>query len=471
MGRLFLKIFLSFWLSTVLIVGTMFLASERPGLREAHDFWQSTLARSLIVNAEIFVKSYEEAGCTSVAPYLKELSDTRIKEYLLDSGGMTLCGEAAPPQAIHLAASVRQHGARTLLIAPDGARFNARMVPSKAGGYYVLVIEIPPGMDRPRVVGSLLHLLLAVAISALICFWLARYLTAPVIRLRTAAHRLAAGDLTARAGSPSHGSSRPLRRRSDEIADLVVDFDHMAGRVESVISGQKRLIRDISHELRSPLARMSFALALARRQTTAADAQPLDRIHREADRMNTMIERMLNLSRLQTDDGLTREVSLKAVDIAQVVRDVVEDADFEAQSRECHVVISADQPARCEVRGNPELLRSALENVVRNALHYTVPHSQVMVTLTCDAGSVVLIVNDQGPGVPEADLSKLFRPFYRVDSARDRQSGGTGLGLAIAEQAVHRHGGTISAANSCRGGLEVTITLPRAAPEEMSSRG
>lgn len=471
MGRLFLKIFLSFWLTTVVIVGLMFLASEQPGLREAHNFWQSTLARSLSVNAEIFVKSYEAAGCTSVAPYLKQLSATRIKEYLLDSGGMTLCGEAAPPEAIKLAASVRQHGARTQVIAPDGARFNAQMVPSNSGGYYVLVIEIPSGMDRPHVIGSLLRLLFAVAVSALICFWLARYLTAPVIRLRAAAHRLAAGDLTARAGSPSHGPSRPLRRRSDEIADLVVDFDHMADRVESVISSQKRLIRDISHELRSPLARMSFALALARRQTKAEDGQPLERIHREAERLNTMIERMLNLSRLETDDGLTQEDSLETVNLGAVLKDVVEDADFEAQSRDCHVVIAGNQEGRCEVRGNPELLRSAIENVVRNAVHYTVSHSEVKVTLACGASSVALTVNDQGPGVPEADLPKLFRPFYRVDSARDRQSGGIGLGLAIAEQAVHRHGGTITAANSSSGGLQVTITFPRVTPEKVVSPG
>ena len=461
MGRLFFKIFLSFWLTTVLIVGLMFLASEQPGLREAHDFWRSTLARSLSVNAEIFVKSYEEAGCISVAPYLKQLSATRIKEYLLDSGGMTLCGEAAPPEAIHLAASVLQHGTRSQVIAPDGARLNAHVVASKSGGYYVLVIAIPPGMDRPHLTGSLLRLLLAVAVSALICFWLARYLSAPVIRLRAAAHRLAAGDLSARAGSPAHTPGGSPRRRSDEIADLVIDFDHMAGRLESVISSQKRLIRDISHELRSPLARMSFALALARRQTKAEEARPLDRIHREAERLNNMIERMLSLSRLETDDGLTQEDSLRSVDVEQLLQEVVEDADFEAQSRNCHVVVAGHQDSQCEVRGNPELLRSAVENVIRNAVHYTAPHSDVTVTMACDASAVSLTVNDQGPGVPEADLAKLFRPFYRVDSARDPQSGGTGLGLAIAEQAVHRHGGTITAANSSHGGLQVTITLPR----------
>ncbi len=469
MGRLFLKIFLSFWLTTVLIVGLMFLASERPGLREAHDFWQSTLARSLSVNAEIFVESYEHAGCASVAPYLKELSATRIKEYLLDSGGMTLCGDAAPPEAVSLAASVREHGARASAMGPEGVRFNAQRVSSTGGGYYVLVIEIPSGMDRPHLFGSLLRLLLAVAISALICFWLARYLTAPVIRLRAAAHRLAAGDLTARAGAPGNGAVSASRPRSDEIADLVVDFDHMAGRVEEVISSQKRLIRDISHELRSPLARMSFALALARRQTPSADAQPLERIQLEAQRLNAMIERMLNLSRLENDDRLSQAESLQDINLSDLIKDVVSDADFEAQSGESRVVIAGILDPQCTVRGNRELLRSALENVVRNAVHYTAPHSQVTVTGACDDASVSLTVNDQGPGVPPEDLAKLFRPFYRVDSARDRQSGGTGLGLAIAEQAIHRNGGTITAANAGSGGLEIVITLPRFAAKALDA--
>ena len=277
-------------------------------------------------------------------------------------------------------------------------------------------------------------------------------MTTPIVKLRDTTHELAAGNLTARI-------SHKLIKRRDEIGYLGRDFNLMAGRIESLVEAQRRLLRDISHELRSPLARLRVALELVRRRAAPELSVGLDRIERESESINEMIGQLLALSRVESGADRLRNVP---VDLCALVKDVADDADFEARSRNRSVRVTTSDA--CTTSGVPELLRSAIENVVRNAVHYTAEATEVEITLRCEdveAERYVLIsVRDHGAGVPEEAINEIFRPFYRVEDARDRQTGGTGLGLAIAARAVRLHGGSITAANAPDGGLIVELRLP-----------
>ncbi|MEW6490704.1 MAG: ATP-binding protein, partial [Thermodesulfobacteriota bacterium] len=293
----------------------------------------------------------------------------------------------------------------------------------------------------------------ALAVVLAVSWFLARSLAAPIRELRRATRRLASGDLGARVGAS-------LGNRTDETAELGRDFDRMAARIEELLEAQQRLLRDISHELRSPLARLGVALELARQKAGPQAAPPLDRIGREAERLNERIGQLLTLTRLE---GAGELPAREEVDLAELVGEVARDADFEARARGCTVELEACEPAR--VVGVPELLRRAVENVVRNAVRFTAEGTAVAIRLRQPAPAGAHIeVCDRGPGLPEAALAEVFRPFYRVADARDRSSGGTGLGLAIAERAVRLHGGSIRAENRGEGGLRVTIELPARAP-------
>jgi signal transduction histidine kinase len=309
----------------------------------------------------------------------------------------------------------------------------------------IVTLGLRPGAPPTR-----WHIAWAVAllVSGGICYLLTRYLTRPVLRLRGAARQLAEGDLTARANDP--------RPRRDEIGELVRDFNFMAGRIEGLVTSQRQLISDISHELRSPLARVNATLGLARQRL--GDDALFDRIERDIGRLNEMIGRLLTLARL---DMTAASPEMRRTDLHALVSDIVADAQWEANERKCRVDLESH--GECTLEVNPDLLRSAAENVIRNAIRYTAPGTAVEVYLEChhrdDGGAALIRVLDRGPGVPAAELSNIFRPFYRVANARDRDSGGVGLGLAIAERVAHVHGGSIRADNRADGGLEVVFSM------------
>ena len=284
------------------------------------------------------------------------------------------------------------------------------------------------------------------------CYLLARYITAPVARLRHATRRLAEGDLSARVGSGRH-------RRRDELEDLGRDFDRMAERLETLVSAQRRLLRDISHELRSPLARMNVALGLLRQRGTDDPDGMIARLETEADRLNRLIGDLLTLSRVESGGAGSRS---RPLDLGELAAEIADDARFEAGARGCEVRLI--RPGPVPAVGEPEVLRSAVENVVRNAVRHTAAGTTVEITVgrSADAAppEAVIEVRDHGPGLPGDQLGRIFEPFYRVDDSRERSSGGTGLGLAIAKRAVTQHGGSIQAAPAPGGGLVVTIRLP-----------
>lgn len=283
----------------------------------------------------------------------------------------------------------------------------------------------------------------ALPISGAICYALTRYLTRPVLRLSAAARRLASGELAARALDP---------KRRDEIGALVRDFNVMAERIEELITSQRQLIADISHELRSPLARINATLGVARQRL--GQSELFDRVERDTGRLDEMIGRLLLLARL---DAVGAAPDMRTIDLAALLADVVADARWEAGERGCRVESTADPCA--DIAANPDLLRSAVENVIRNAIRYTAPGSAVDVQLARHPDGAVIRVADRGPGVAPQELDNIFRPFYRLAEARDRQSGGAGLGLAIAARVARVHGGIIRAENRPGGGLEVTLML------------
>ncbi len=285
-------------------------------------------------------------------------------------------------------------------------------------------------------------------------YLLARSITAPVARLQQATRRLASGDLGARVGS-----SRSPRR--DELERLGRDFDQMADRIETLVSAQRRLFGDVSHELRSPLARLNLAVGVLRQR--GMDDPMLARIETEAGRLDRLIEDVLTLTRIESGDvGPAPE----PVDLAALAGEIAEDARFEAGTRSCTVRLVRAGPV--VVTGTRTLLRSALENVVRNAIRHTAEASEVEVSVSAEARDgaleALVLVRDHGPGLPAHQLERIFEPFYRVDDARTREAGGYGLGLAIARRAVQRHGGRIAAGLAPGGGLVVTIRLPATAP-------
>lgn len=286
-------------------------------------------------------------------------------------------------------------------------------------------------------------------VGGAVCYLLAWRLTTPVRRLRQTVQQLAKGDLSARTGIST-------ARKGDEITDLGYEFDRMAEQIEGLLTSQKQLVRDVSHELRSPLARLQVALELARRNAPPATEPALSRIEQEAERLNGMIGEILTLSLLENGSPLPSQAS---VNLRKMTTEVVQDTDFEAAGTGRQVLLSGD--GRGTVQGNRELLRRAIENVIRNAIRYTPPDSSVNVQLlNSEPHSILIRVRDQGPGVPENALDAIFQPFYRVAEARDRQSGGTGVGLAITFRTVKLHGGTVTACNHPDGGLVVEINLP-----------
>jgi signal transduction histidine kinase len=294
-----------------------------------------------------------------------------------------------------------------------------------------------------------IYVAFAMVISAVFSALLAAYITAPLARIRASAHRVARGDLSARVGDIQFG-------RSAEVLALAREFDQMAERLKDLVEGQRRLIRDVSHEMRSPLARLHVALELARSQPPAVAAVQLDRIERESQRLEEMISQAIQLSRMET----TLPSKVENVALDEMLADIAADAAFEAQIRPCKLHIA--QTTSLQVRAEPDLLASAIENVVRNAVNYTVPDSTVALCLDRIDNLARLRVRDHGPGVVESDWARIFEPYYRTDAARQRKSGGSGLGLAIAKRAVERQGGRIRASNIDDGGLEIEILLPLA---------
>jgi signal transduction histidine kinase len=454
MHSLYWRIFLTFWLALALIlVGTVTVAVNAAAQHRADSPW--------VQRGQLYAqaaRAFESGGPKALRAWLEGLGPNEHfnRAFVVEPSGKDMLGRPLPP---YLRGPGDGGGSNSIASGPIAPVGGALVLVGADGATYHVVVG--PLRPSPRLFGELEQpgvptatLLLALVVSAVVCFLLARYLVAPVDRLRHATRRMAGGDLNVRV-------SQSIRGRQDDLGLLASDLDTMAERLRNLLETKQQLLRDVSHELRSPLARLQLALSLARRQENNPAERHLARIACEADRLEQLIARTLKLARLERPTGSEEHAR---VDIGELLRTIADDVAIEADAQGCVVSVQAD--AALEVLGDVELLRSSFENIIRNAVRYSPPGTQVGVTArrikstTTRDESIEVIVYDQGPGVPEKDLALIFEPFYRVGTARDRAGGGEGLGLAIAARAVALHHGVIEARNLPTGGLVVSVTLP-----------
>ena len=443
---LFWKIFFCFWLAAAAMIGALnvmlwlsFANDPNPERR------RGALGESLNLYAESAVQVYDSEGPQSFEQYVRRsLKEAGTEIALFDGNGKALVTQSSPEVA-SVAAEIQQTRQHVSHITALGRLTWGRPVAAPSGRTYIFVSRlrqpyVPRGLPR-------LGIALSILAAGIISYLLALYLTSPVKKLKSVVQSFAEGNLDARV-TPQLGS------RHDELTDLGREFDHMAERIAALISAQNRLLADISHELRSPLARLTVALELARKNTTGKGIGALDRIEMESERVNKLVGQLLALTRLESG---AETVPPETVALEELVQEVIDDANYEAKP--LHKEVKAVQLDPCRVRGSVELLRSGIENVVRNAIRYTAEGSAIEVSLSGKLDTALLTVRDYGPGVPESELDHIFEPFYRVSEARERSSGGVGLGLSISERTVKLHGGNIRAANA-HDGLLITIELP-----------
>jgi two-component system, OmpR family, sensor histidine kinase CpxA len=449
MPGLFVKIFLCFWATVIVLAMAMVLAFL---LQPANvpSQWRAILTETTRYLGSAAVLALERGGAPAADAYTHTLAqDAHARGCLFDVSGQALAGETCA-ELTGLAGRVRRGDASP----QDQHRGLTRVavhVTGPDGRTFIYASELPAGPGAafgmsPKMVW--LRVGLAILLSGLLCYLLARYLTAPVLHLRGVAQQISAGQLSMRADSA-------LELRRDEFGELVRDFNRMAGKTEDLISSQRQLMYDVSHELRSPLARMNVALDLL--HTRIGDDSALRHMETDLQRLNGLIARLLTVAKLDAANALQSRVR---VDLTELVSSVASDAEFEAQEERTKVVVAA--AANLAVMGDPNLLRSAVENVLRNAMRYSAPGTTVEVGMQAANQSEALIaIRDHGKGVPETELTNIFKSFYRVPDARTFEHGGAGLGLAITQRIVALHGGRIRAINAPGGGLRVEMLFPR----------
>jgi signal transduction histidine kinase len=451
MRRLFWRIFGLFWAATVVLILAIAWATSNNFENEKlpiHDVTRMDLA----LNDELrsAQRALRDSGVDALKKRVEEIQHFSVMMWVIDPSNNELLGRDVPPEVRDAVANPVQD--------TEGFHYNRMRIrklmaadaKADAKPLYIAVASFTGSpllrmlYRRPNTFWT--HVALAMVISAVFSLLLAAYITAPLARIRSSARRVARGDLSARVGDLPFG-------RSAEILALANEFDQMAERLKDLVEGQQRLIRDVSHEMRSPLSRLRVALELARSQNGNAEPQ-LDRIEREAQRLEEMIGQSIQLSRMET----TAQTRAEDLALDELVADIAADAAFEAQARPCSLHIA--QTAPLKVHAETDLLTSAIENVVRNAVNYTCTGTTIDLRLDRVDNLARLRVRDAGPGVPPGDEAKIFEPYFRTDAARQRKSGGSGLGLAIAKRAIERQGGRIRARNADGGGLEVEIVLP-----------
>jgi two-component system sensor histidine kinase CpxA len=450
MRSLYWKIFVSFWLATILIiVTTAWITSQitrKSSLPAREQAFMDSYANAAVV-------TYESGQGTSLMKWLKQIGlSHHMSIYLLTSTGEIIGANSPPPIVVKVA----RHLIRDQLsegIFKSGKLIVSHEIISTSGKFYRLAaisdkpiahfIEIPW-------TGLAIRLILAIFISGLVCYLLSLYLTQPLRSLRMAAKSIATGNLQTRVGH-FRGHNK------DEIAALSNEFDRMAEQLQSMVQDKERLLQDISHELRSPIARINIAIELAKNKAGDLAKLELDRMETETSRLNALIGEIMTFARL---DQSTTELNTSLTDLPELIDEIIKDANYEFASKGITLVKGKTEP--CQLTVDTRLLRRAIENIVRNALQYSESGQQVILSVyqKLAKNEVWIDIQDNGPGVPKNQLRNIFNPFYRVDSSRTKKTGGYGLGLSIAARAIILHQGKISARNSPEGGLLVRIRLP-----------
>lgn len=440
MPRLFWKLFLALWLSIMAFAVVVSWINQSVILQNALEETGSGFSEKQQRFKEHLRREMAEEGQPSVQRTLRGLPrGIRDHIFILDANGKELLGRE---QDLKRLRQNRIRVSRNQLVDAEGQIYT--LISSSRRPPRAL---LEPG---PRGVG--MRLLVAAVISALISLLLARYLAAPLGQLSRASRQLASGDLSARVGAP-------LANRKDEFGQLASDIDEMAGRLQVSQQANERLLRDVSHELRSPLARLRVALEIARNKDQNQVAEELNRIELESERLEALIDEVLGLLR---ETSAVQELKKQTFELTDLLQDLIDTVNYEIGDEDKQISLEAQPPLK--LNADRDLLWRVFENLLRNASIHGGNNGPIDVSAKSSDQEIVICVTDSGPGIAEHHLAQIFEPFYRVDEARARsgsgKSTGHGLGLAIAASAVRRHAGRISATNRVNGGLKVKVVLP-----------
>jgi two-component system sensor histidine kinase CpxA len=468
MHRLHVKIFLWFWLAVVVVTATLGGLTELTHSRADDDRrWEDKYRPRVDLWARQETQILRRDGPRGLERYVDSFqSDPGVLNYIFDADGREVLGRLPPPAVTGIVTAMADSTSGVQEV--DAAeRIIAERIIDARGNSHVVVVDFPSpsvlkrslfeflsadlyttGIDR----AALGRATAVFAVAGVFCFLLAQHIARPIQRLRSAARQIADEQLRTRVD----GS---VLARKDELADLGRDFDRMAERIEGLVTAQRHLLGDVSHALRSPLARLNVALGLARQRSSEPTSIHLDRIELEADRLNTLIGQLLKMARVESGVDLEAPIEF---DLASVVEEVSADAGYEARHRDCTVWFEPGRP--CIVQGAREMLRGAVENVVRNAVRHTAAQTTVEITLDRQEAAgrrlAVIRVRDHGAGVANDALDGLFTPFHRIAPGALAPNDGTGLGLAITKRTFEVHHGHVRAVNVPDGGLLVTLELP-----------
>jgi len=454
MARLLLKIFLAYWLAAVAVI---LVSNFEPHKHIHNPELNDALDSALLMSGRTMIDAYESGRC----PEVQQLFHSERDElFLADSNGRLLCGDPAVPD---LSDVVRTAVRKKKRVGVSYKWFQLLAIPtvSSRGVQYVVLFKNHYG-TKLQLYGMLPGYT-TIAISCVVTLFLALLMALPIRRLREAAGQIALGRLDTRVRWAMPAATWPLLAGGDDIDQLVRDFNHMAEKLQSLADAQRLLLRDVSHELRSPLTRLGLGLRMAQIEATAGMLPHLSRIEAESARLNYLIGQILSLSHL---DLLEQVDAPRLVSFSSVVASLLPDLEYEAAQSGCRIGSSIER--ECFVCGDEELLRSAVENILRNAIKYASGSGTIHVGTVTEqrAGQIFSVVRvaDNGPGIPEHELDSVLKPFFRADRCRHWKQEGAGLGLAIADRAARLHRGNIGVRNRPEGGLIVEMSLPSAAP-------
>ncbi|MBF0425823.1 MAG: HAMP domain-containing histidine kinase [Magnetococcales bacterium] len=400
--------------------------------------------------AEKAVELYDQGGIVKLKPLYEHWHNQRISMFLLDRMGRGLVGPSPLPRITDNLSTEYRHfplrlGGEAIHVLQQG----------KTESYHVWFL-VPPEYLRIPVPGSMeffslvgVQILVALAVIGGVCFFFTRLLTRPILALRLAAQRLARGD------PMHHRVAASLTERDDELGDLSRDFNRMADHLLAHIERQKRLVRDISHEIRSPLARLNLVVELARRQGSLETNASLARMEREIGVIDHLVGEILTLARLE---GHPEGIRRQPLDLVALCGRIADDAAFEATERQVTVDVLHSAPIE-QVQADPAMLACAVENTVRNAIRHATPGSAVTVTLRQTATTTTIGIGNRGPTISEVDRARMFEPFFRVDAVSEGL--GHGVGLAIVDRVMRVHGGFPEVLTHPEGGVIVELSLPR----------
>jgi two-component system, OmpR family, sensor histidine kinase CpxA len=443
---IYAKIFLWFWVVALGAVAVVMLFTNLSGSYSRASLWMS-LAGGVYARGSVDI--YRNNGRAALAEYMSQVEGSHgIRATLLDPQNQDILGKGVPHDSTDIIREARETGQNQFR---GGIVYTGASPVSTPQGTFVLVAQVHPWQvfENPALLGRMtLKFLVALLCTGFLCLIFARHIASPIRTLQSAAARIADGDLSVRA-MPA------IAPRSDELAKLARDFDRMAERIQDLLHKQRELLGDISHELRSPLTRLNVSLELLRH----GDGDAIERMQTDINRLDELIGQVLTLTRLQMGEG---QKVMTSVNLQSIVESVAEDARFEGQRDGKSVVVTHVET--CLLAADPALLRSCIENVVRNAIRHTRQNTEVVISLDKVTIAVApwaqITVTDHGNGVPRQSMSRLFEPFYRVSETGNSGANGFGLGLAIAQRVAFLYGGNITARNLDIGGLEMKIILP-----------